>query len=61
MQQFFGQYRCIEKTEVDALPRQRMNGVRGVTDQRQAFGHIALGMPLAQRHTKPWIGLKHSP
>ncbi|MNM60164.1 hypothetical protein D3C81_714350 [compost metagenome] len=53
MQQFFGQYRGIEKAQVDPLPGQRVNGVRRVADQRQAFGYIAFGMTLAQRHAKP--------
>ncbi|MNZ39279.1 hypothetical protein D3C78_567690 [compost metagenome] len=34
--------------------------MRSVTDQRQAFGYIAFGMTLAQRHAKPWIGLQYS-
>ncbi|MNH22928.1 hypothetical protein D3C79_828030 [compost metagenome] len=53
MQQFFGQYRGIEEAQVDALPGQRVNGMRSVTDQSQAFGYIAFGMTLAQRHAKP--------
>ena len=31
-----GQGRCVQQTEIHALPSQRVNGVRGITDQRHA-------------------------
>ncbi|MNO88249.1 hypothetical protein D3C76_796900 [compost metagenome] len=57
--QHLGQHCSIEEAQVDALPGQRVNGVRGIADQCQAFIHIALGVALAQRHAHPRVGLQH--
>ena len=45
----FGQYPHVGESEVDALPGQRMDHVRGIADQHDARGNIRVGMLLAQR------------
>ena len=44
-----GQTGRIQKTQVSALPGQRMNIVGGVTDQRQTRLHILLDVAMAER------------
>ncbi|MNP38684.1 hypothetical protein D3C76_1322140 [compost metagenome] len=57
--QHLGQHRRVEEAEVHTLPGQRVDGVRGIANQCQAFTHIALGVALTQRHAYPWVGLQH--
>ena len=59
MQQHLGQHRRIEKAQVDALPRQRVDGVRGIADQRQPRLDIALGMALTQWNAQTAVGMQH--
>ncbi len=39
----------IHKTEVDPLPGQRMDGMRGIADQRQSVGGKLTGIAAGQR------------
>ena len=59
VQQYIGQHGGIQKAQIHALPGQRVNGVRRITDQRQAFGYVAFGMALAQRHAHSRVGTEH--
>ncbi|RMT98538.1 hypothetical protein ALP39_04866 [Pseudomonas marginalis pv. marginalis] len=58
-QQHVGQHCRIKETQVHTLPRQRVDHVGCIADQRQALGHVAFGVTLAQRHADPWIGADH--
>ncbi|SSR39761.1 Uncharacterised protein [Acinetobacter baumannii] len=52
--QIVHQFGRVHKTEVDALPCQRMDGVRGITDQRQTMRGKLASIAARQRKNLPF-------
>ncbi len=55
----FRQHRCIQQPQVDALPRQRMNGVGGITDQGHTGLNVIHCVILHQWKSKAAVGFQH--